>query len=182
MKLELHINGMRSLNERTNEIVDVPDVDITLEHSLWTISKWEAKYHKSFLDSKDKTNAEMKDYISMMIVTPNVPKYIVNFLTSKDLDRINDYIKDPMTATTFREDPNQSSYHSERVTSELIYYWMIASNIPASFEHWHISRLLTLIRVCSVKNSPPKKRSARDIMASNAALNAQRRKALNSRG
>lgn len=181
MQLHLKVTGQKAFNEETSEIFEIPDTEVILEHSLWTISKWERKYKKSFIDSKDKTDAQMNDYIKMMIVN-DVPSYMVNFLSKSDIEKIGEYLNDPMTATTFREDPNQSSYHSEKITAELIYYWMISNQIPIEFEHWHLNRLIALLRVFSVKNSPPKKRSAREIMASNAALNAQRRKALNSRG
>ena len=86
-----------------------------------------------------------------------------------------------MTATTFGKD-DKGPMNREVITSELIYYWMIASNIPSEYEKWHLNRLITLIRVCSIKNTPPKKRSKRDIMSRNAALNASRRQQMNSRG
>ena len=92
-----------------------------------------------------------------------------------------EYTNDPMTATTFSNSVS-SKPNREIITSELIYSWMISLSIPVEFQKWHINRLLTLIRVCEIKNSPPKKMSRRDIMSRNAALNAARRKQLNSKG
>ena len=87
-----------------------------------------------------------------------------------------------MTATTFTESQNKK-YSREIVTSELIYYWMIALNIPVEeCQKWHLNRLLTLIKVCDIKNQPPKKMSKSAIMNRNAALNAARRKRLGSNG
>ena len=117
-----------------------------------------------------------------MTLTKNIDPDIYNHLTKENIKAIVDYISNPMTATTFSKDEN-SQYNREIITSELIYYWMIASNIPIEeCQKWHLNRLLTLIRVCSIKNAPPKKRSRRDIMSRNAALNASRRRQLNTRG
>ncbi len=115
-----------------------------------------------------------------MTITQNVNDNVYNSLTSKNIDEINKYIDAPMTATTFSDNTNSRS--REIVTSELIYYWMISLNIPMECQKWHLNRLLTLIRVCNVKNTPPKKMSRREIMSRNAALNAARRKKLNSKG
>ena len=136
---------------------------------------------KPFLDNKTpKTIAETMDYIRCMTITQNVDPEVYNFLTAENIKSINDYIDAPMTATTFSQ--QNTSRSREIVTSELIYYWMIALNIPMKCEKWHLNRLLTLIRVCNIKNTPPKKMSKKDIMSRNAALNAARRKQLNSKG
>ena len=116
-----------------------------------------------------------------MTLTQNVPSYVYSCLTPKNIDDVNDYIGAPMTATVFSEDKNVKGGR-EVVTAELIYYWMIALNIPFECQKWHLNRLLTLIRVCNIKNTPPKKMSKRDIISRNAALNAARRKQLNTRG
>lgn len=115
-----------------------------------------------------------------MTITQNVDPEVYNFLTAENIKSINDYIDAPMTATTFSQ--QNTSRSREIVTSELIYYWMIALNVPMKCEKWHLNRLLTLIRVCNIKNTPPKKMSKKDIMSRNAALNAARRKQLNSKG
>ena len=115
-----------------------------------------------------------------MTITQNVDQNVYYNIPNHIFEQINDYIAAPMTATTFSRNEGKTS--REIVTSELIYYWMIALTIPFECERWHLNRLLTLIRVCNIKNSPPKKRSKREIMSRNAALNAERRKQLNTKG
>lgn len=128
------------------------------------------------------TEEETTDYIKCMTLTPNVPTELYNLLTEKNIDQIKEYIAAPMTATTFYENKSSKGGSKETITAELIYYWMIALNIPFECQHWHLNKLLTLVRVCNIKNTPPKKRSKRDIMSRNAALNAQRRAQLNTKG
>lgn len=168
-------------DDAKQEFVDPEYETIQLEHSLISLSKWESKWQKPFLSKKETTSEEMLDYIKCMTLTENVGDDVYNHLTKENIDDIKKYIENPMTATSFKKDVRESS-NGESVTSELIYYWMISSNIPVQFENWHLNRLLTLIRVCSVKNAPSKKMSQREIMSQNAALNAARRKQFNTKG
>ena len=168
-------------DDAKQEFVDPKYETLQLEHSLVSLSKWESKWQKPFLSKKETTGEEMLDYIKCMALTENVDDDVYNHLTKENIDDIRKYIENPMTATTFRKDTG-GSRNREQITSELIYYWMIASNIPVQFENWHLNRLLTLIRVCSVKNAPTKKMSQREIMSQNAALNAARRKQFNTKG
>lgn len=154
---------------------------LQLEHSLVSLSKWESKWQKAFLTKREKTLDETLDYIRCMTLTQNVDPEVYTRLTMDNFEEINNYISSPMTATYFPEDKNARTSR-ETVTSELIYYWMIALNIPFECQKWHLNRLLALIRVCNIKNSPPKKRSKKELMSHNAALNAARRKHLNTRG
>ena len=154
---------------------------LQLEHSLVSLSKWESKWCKSFLSRANKTPEETIDYIKCMTITQNVDPSVYEHLTSKNIEEVNAYIGSPMTATTITED-NNGKGGRDIVTAELIYYWMISLNIPFECQKWHLNRLLTLIKVCNIKNSPPKRRSKKDIMSRNAALNAARRQKMNTRG
>ena len=155
-------------------------INLQLEHSLVSISKWEAKWQKPFLLKAQKhTEEEMRDYIRCMTLTQNVDPDLYYFIPADVTKQITEYIDSPMTATTFSGNEKPSR---EIITSELIYYWMTAFNIPFTCEKWHFSRLMTLIRICSIKNGPQKKMSASEIRARNRSLNEARRKSMHSKG
>lgn len=179
--LHITIPAVEQWDEVKQEFVYTKDQMLSLEHSLVSLSKWESKWCKAFLTKQEKTFEETLDYIKFMTITQNVDPKVYNYLTNENIDEVNRYIEAPMTATYFSEDKT-SKISLEQVTAELIYYWMISLNIPFECQKWHLNRLLTLIKVCNIKNTPPKKRSRKDIMSSNAALNAARRKQLNTRG
>lgn len=181
--LTINIEGGKFFDNKNNMFITTEPVELRLEHSLISLSKWESKWTKPFLDNKDKTSEEMIDYIRCMTLNKNVDPKVYYLLTNDDLSKIKTYIDAPMTATWFSEDKRSRHPRSrEIVTAEIIYYWMIAQNIPPEYQKWHLNRLLTLIRVCSVKNAPPKKMRNKDIMRQNQALNAARRRATKSRG
>lgn len=179
--LSIVIPAQELWDEYKEEFIVTKEVKIQLEHSLVSISKWEAKWHKPFLASKDITGEQMLDYIRCMTITQNVSDDTYHFLSDDNVKAIKDYMDDPMTATWFN-DKQKRRPNGEVVTSELIYYWMIALNIPVEFQKWHINRLLTLIKVCELKQEAPKKMSQAEIAKQHRELNAARRKATNSRG
>ena len=178
--LKIRLPASDFYDEVNNEFVTFKEVTLRFEHSLTSIAKWEAKWHKAFLTKEDKTNEEMEDYVRCMCLD-EVDEITIRRLNRNDLDRLNKYIEDPMTATWFN-DSHRGRPSREIVTSELIYYWMIQCEIPFECQNWHLNRLLTLIRVCDVKNAPPKKMSKSDLMRRNTMLNDARRKKLNTRG
>lgn len=177
--LNIVVPDQEFFNEETQEFFTLKGQTLQLEHSLVSLSKWESKWNKPFLSKNEKTSKETIDYIRCMTITQNVKPYIYDMLTNENILDINKYIDSPMTATTFNV---QNTPSREIVTSEIIYYWMISLNIPLECQKWHLNRLLTLIRVCNLKNVPSKKMSKKEIMSRNAALNAARRKKLNTKG
>lgn len=179
--LPLLIPETELFDERTNTFINVKEQKLQLEHSLVSLSKWESKWHKPFLTNKPKTEEEIRDYIKCMTITQNVKDDVYLCLNNTHVTQINDYIENPMTATTIKE-TKPNTINNEQITAELIYYWMISLNIPFKCEKWHLNRLITLVKVCNVKNQPPKKMSKNDIMSRNRALNAARRKQLNTKG
>lgn len=159
---------------------------LTLEHSLVSLSKWESKWKVPFLNNNHITEAQLRDYIECMTITQNVDPMVYYALTQENLTEVLKYIEDPMTATTITE-KNTSRFGpaargAKIITNELIYYWMTALNIPFECQKWHLNRLMTLIRVASIEQQPPKKMNPRSIMAQNKSLNAARRARLGSKG
>lgn len=167
-------------DEDKNEFIHSKETTLQLEHSLVSLSKWESKWNKPFLSSKDKTDEEILDYIRCMTITQNVDPSVYLRLSKKNVEQIVNYINLPMTATTFSDRENGKK--GEIITAEIVYYWMISLNVPFECQKWHLNRLLTLIKVCSIKNTPPKKMSKNEILNRNRALNASRRRALGSKG
>lgn len=173
-------------NEETNEFIYTTvskEQTLKLEHSLVSLQKWESKYCKPFLTRETKTDEETLDYIKFMTLTQNVSDKTYERLlnTNRLVNEILDYIEAPMTATTF-VDRGRNKINNEQITAELVYYWMVALGIPSEYRKWHLNQLLTLIKVCNVKNQPTKKMNSGDINARNAALNAARKKQLNTKG
>lgn len=179
--LEIIIPATEQWDEKNQEFITSKEQILRLEHSLVSLSKWESKWCKPFLSRENRTMEETIDYIKCMTLTQNVDDHVYNLLTIDNIKKVNEYISAPMTATTFN-DSNKKSGGNEIITSELIYYWMISLNIPFECQKWHLNKLFTLIKVCSIKNQPPKKMSKKDIMSRNAALNAARRKQMNTKG
>lgn len=170
-------------DEEKQEFVDAEIQVLQLEHSLVSLSKWESKWCKAFITKAEKTPEETLDYVKCMTLTENVDPSVYDKLNNGHIKQINDYIAAPMTATYFSEHAMRGGGGSrETVTSELVYYWMVALQIPFECQNWHLNRLLTLIKVCNIKNQPPKKMGKRDINRHNASLNAARRQRHGTRG
>lgn len=180
--LRITIPAVESWDEQKEEfVITAKEQTLMLEHSLVSLSKWESKWHKPFHSKEEKTYEETIDYIKCMTITQNVDDSIYDRLSNANVIAVNNYIEDPMTATTFSGQTKKGG-RKEVITSELIYCWMISLNIPMECQKWHLNRLLTLIRVCDIKNSPPKKMGRREIINQYASLNAARRKQFNSAG
>lgn len=179
--LKITIPGSELYDEASGEFVTTKEQTLQLEHSLISLSKWESKWHKPFLSKEQKTDEEIRDYIRCMTITPNVSPEVYLFIPKSIMSQIDAYLEDSMTATWFNE-KKKNAVNREVITAEIIYYWMISLNIPFECEKWHLNRLFTLIEVCNVKNAPPKKMNKKDIYSRNRALNAARRKLLNSSG
>lgn len=172
--LTITVPAVEYFDEAANEFYDLPAVTLQLEHSLVSLSKWEAEWEKPFLGQSEKTTEEVVGYVKAMTLTENVPDGVYKRLTSENYQAINEYIGGKKTATWFAEDDRPRGPRRETVTSELIYYWVASREIPIVCETWHLSRLFTLIRVVDEKNAPQKKMNPKSLAERNRELNAAR--------
>lgn len=190
--LKLTIPATELYNELTGEFIEIPETTLQLEHSLISLSKWESKWKKPFLDDQStRTYEEMIDYIRCMTLTQNVNPDVYLGIKGSLMREVRDYIDDRMTATWISEEARKKMRaknrkvlkpEKEAITSELIYYWMISLQIPFECQKWHINRLLTLIEVCNMKGEAPTKIPQQEQIRNYAALNAARKKKHHTRG
>jgi hypothetical protein len=179
--LTIIVPAVEFFDEVKQEFINTDEVTLELEHSLFSLSKWESIWEKPFLGPAEKTNEEVLGYIKAMTITPDVPAEVYHRLSAHNMQQINDYIDAKMSATWFSDKPKAPS--REIITAEIIYYWLTSLNIPLEWEHRHLTQLFTLIKVINQKNDPkPKKLSQRELMQRNRELNAQRKAELNTRG
>ena len=183
--LDITIPARELWDEKQQMFITTKKQILRLEHSLVSLSKWESKWCKPFRSKDKHTVEETIDYIKCMTLTQNVDSSVYLCFTEREIKIVEQYIDNPMTATKISStnlSGGSGGVIRETITSELIYYWMVSLNIPFECQKWHLNRLITLIKVCNIKNQPPKKRSAKEIMSRNAALNAARREQLKSKG
>lgn len=169
-------------DENTSEFIILEAIELELEHSLLSLSKWESFFEKSFLGTENKTDEETLYYVWCMILGDKYDRTIVNRFSDKNLIEINAYINSPQSATTFGEMPSVGRKIGEVITAELIYYWMVAFTVPFECESWHLNRLFSLIKICNIKNSKQPKMSRNELAQRNQTLNAQRREKLKTTG
>jgi len=198
--LTITVQGLEMWDEEKERFLNEESFQLDLEHSLISLSKWESKFEKAFLSDSEKSQEEMLWYIYFMIIPPGVAleklsmmsarnlQDLIPFeklarLSAENLKEINEYIDSKQTATTFREEPKKKG-RPEKITAELIYYWMLSFNIPAEFKFWHLNQLFALIRIFGIKQSKPtgKKVSRQEMAENNRRLNEERRARLGTNG
>ena len=180
--LTIVIQGDELWDEESERFLYTEDIVLQFEHSLVSLSKWESKYHKLFLTKDPKTEEEMVGYVEAMLLTPNVKMEVLERLNQDQVNAIDAYINDPMTGSTINEMEQRGSKTSERLSSELIYFWMNQYQIDQSCEAWHLNRLFTLIKIHHAKSQKPKKMGKATQAQQMAKLNAQRKAQLGTKG
>lgn len=184
MSLKITVPGWEDWDVKNERFSTSSDVVLVLEHSLLSLSKWESKYHKHFIGNENLTKDEIQYYIKCMTLSKNISDAVYDHLTAANLKEIQEYIVDPMTATTFSSQSHNKKPVSKNkiITSEVIYCRMTFYNIPFECQKWHLNRLLTLLRVCSIESQPKQKMNNKDKAAKYRSLNAARRAKNGTRG
>jgi hypothetical protein len=181
--LKITIPESEYFDEAKQEFINLDAVTLELEHSLFSLSKWESKWEKPFLGSETKTTEQVMSYVEDMTVNPDIPSEVYDRLSNSNFEQINKYIEAKMSATWFSDRPKKPG-QKEIITAEIIYYWMVALQIPFECQHWHLNRLFSLIKVCNEKNAPPSKSkmSRAEMITQRNELNARRRAEMKTSG
>lgn len=178
--LTITIPAREAWDERIERFVNTKETILVLQHSLVSLSIWEARFKKPFLSKESKSVEETYGYIQAMSESP-VDFDVLRMMTDANLKDINDYIEDPHTATTIREVAGQRQSR-EIVTNEIIYNWMWSLQIPMEAQYWHLNRLFTTIKVVNEKQQKPKKMGRAEQLAQQRKLNAERMERMGTSG
>ncbi len=181
MPITITVPELETFNEATSMFVTEEAITLELEHSLVSLSKWEAITGKPFLGPAEKTNEDIYLYIQAMCITPGVSLEVIKRIDQETFTKINEHIDSKMTATWFSDRPGKK-VSREIVTAELLYHWMFALNVPMELENWHLSRLFTQLRVIDEKSKKPEKLSRADAAARHREINARNKAAMGTTG
>lgn len=176
--IQIHITDIELFDNIKMEFLDtVKGGTFKFEHSLEAISKWESIWKVPFLN-RELSQEESMDYFLCMCIDEGLTR---NHLLPEVTRKLEDYMNDPYTATTIQNE-DKSPSGMKVITSEVLYSYMVAGNIPFEADKWHINRLLMLIRVVALNQQEPKKMTQAEVLAQNRKLNEQRKKQLNTKG
>ena len=178
--IEITIPPREFYSDQTNEFYEFKGATLTMEHSLVSLQKWEARWNKPFLSTK-LSYEESIDYFKCMTLNKNVDPYAYKSMTEQNIKALNDYIYRKMTPTVFTNE-QKSRLNDQFITAEDIYSWMFELQMPLECEKWHLNRLIDQIKVCMLDRQPKKKMSKKDTTAMYARINAERRKKFNTKG
>ena len=183
--LEIVIEETELFNEKSMKLIRVPSVTLRLEHSLRSLSKWETEWEIPFFSEKKKTPEQLLSYVGKMSEDP-IDDFTLSRFGQDEFSKLNKYLGSKLSATWFSDEGDKKPGRGPIVTSELIYYWMTAFNIPFECDTWPLPRLMNLIKIAQIKteqqNPKKNKRPQSQMLSERAALNAKRRADMNSKG
>lgn len=165
----------------------INEKELQFEHSLVSLSDWEAEFQRPFFSpiNEPKTDDEFLKYFEYMLVGSKKHRHLLILMTQEQKIALVNYIAEQRTATTVREIQNKPGSR-ENVTSELIYYWLVAFKIPFKpTDEWHLNRLLMLVKVTGAKQAPAPKQTPQSrakLAMSMRELNEQRLRERNTSG
>lgn len=192
MPITITLEGKPLFDQRTQSFLPkLKAKQVRLEHSLISVSRWEEQTKRKFFSKTEcpTSKPDILFYIQCMSLDGPIDDKLLLCISEQELRRVINYIGDNRTATTFRASNDKGS--NEVLTSETIYYYMAAFRLPWYAEKWHISRLLTLIRVANDKQSQggkrgrgmkPNKVNYNDKFNNYSQINAKNRALLHSKG
>ena len=184
--LDLSIPGQEYWDEDKCEFIYTKDTILHLKHSLISLTRWEQKYKRRFLDQGPDKPDEILYYIKCMTMNREpIDDLVYQSISENDYEKVKAYIKDPMSCTTVPKKKKKTDEEPEPLSSELIYYYMTALQIPFDCEKWHLNNLLKLIELASYKNDPKdnkNKRSSAEIMRDYARINKANRARFHTKG
>lgn len=176
--LTIYLKETEYYDSEANTFYTIPSYVLQMEHSLYSLSEWEARTKKALIETLESGLSidDTIEYVKCMDLNEPPTELVYYTLSKKDIYTIQNYINDSRTATIITDlrKTNNVSVKKQRITSELIYYWMIEAEIPFECEKWNLNRLFTLIRVISVKRDT-RKMSKKDLKSFNKAEMARRR-------
>jgi hypothetical protein len=179
--LTITVLGEEHWDQENEKFVYPDSFKLELEHSLVSLSKWESKWEVPFLGEKPKTTEMVLDYIECMILTPDPPADWISKLSKENIEEITAYFDSKQSATWFN-DHHPEPKTGETITSELVYYWLDICDIDWQAQYWHLNRLLTLVKIHTVKQAKPKPMSRSEMLRRRRALNKQRLKEMEEGG
>lgn len=158
------------------------EIVLTFEHSLLSLSKWEAKTKKPFLTQAPKPAAEMIDYYRDMLTSPEQDPDLVYRLSPPQLHELELYISDSMSAQPLPPPDPDAKKTREIMTSDIIYTQMVMLRIPFEAQTWHLNRLMSVIAHTAHRQQPPKKESKASALSRWQEINRKNRERFNSNG
>ena len=87
-----------SWDGHSKKLITVPAIHLEMEHSLMSISKWEAKWKIPFVENKSLTTDHFLDYCRCMTINKQKDPDVYRFLRQSDAAKIGEYMGDSMTA------------------------------------------------------------------------------------
>lgn len=177
MPLTIHIPETELWDETREVFVHVKEQTLTLEYSLVNVSKWESRWQKIFLSPEEKTEEQKRDFVYCMICNENTDPNVIYAFTEEDFKKVDRYISTSQSAAIIPEEKTNEPKSNELLSTDLIYYYLAQMQVPyIPTQDWHLSRVMSLIRIGSFKNKPEKKLNKQEAVAQVESINERNKR------